>query len=534
MKKLIIYTLVFVVAYWAYERYLIPDIPGRKTPPQVQLSVGVLQGEVSALAPGAVFRGVPFAKPPVGPLRWREPVAVESWAGVRMATEFGADCSQQGSRGPGDEDCLYLNVWTPEWPIRNSHPVMLWIFGGANRSNSANNPDFDGAALAAEGVVVVTMNHRVGVMGFLAHPALSAESAHGSSGNYALLDQLMALRWIRDNIREFGGDPQVVTLFGQSSGSYDLQLLMTSPLAQGLFQRAIGQAGQFLSFGGTMDKARAEAMGVAIAADLGAPDGADAIDYLRGLPAEAVMVAAEDRMPTGLDSDTGLLTNVDGWVLPELPARIFADGRQMSIPLIIGNNAREIPMEIPANEIRERIASTYGEFAPRALDAYGLSDGGEGNHDALFGGPGPQWMTDTIQRCAAIMAADWHAQAGNPTWQYQFERSVPGGEARGAYHGADVPFVFGTLSARPDGPVYTDDDRLASERIRGYWTNFAKTANPNGGDLPEWPQAGDGRYMAFTMEGPIVKSGLQAGPCGVYRDWTLERLAGQRAPAMPR
>lgn len=501
------------------------DLPGEVPgAPRVRLADGELQGAPSETGAGAVFRGIPFAKPPLGPLRWHEPVPVDGWQGVKLATDYGPACPQPGGHGPQDEDCLYLNVWTPEWPVRGAHPVMMWIYGGANRVNSANNPDFDGAALAAHGVVVVTMNHRVSVMGFLAHPALSEESAHGSSGNYALLDQLMALRWIRGNIASFGGDAEKVTLFGQSSGSYDLLLLMTSPLADGLFHRAIAQAGQLLSFGGSMPKARAEEIGLRIAADLGAPEGDGSLAYLRSLPADAVTEAAQKWLPTGLDSDTGLLTNVDGWVLPELPARVFAEGRQLGIPLIVGNNAREIPMQIEIDALRAQIADKYGEFAPRALEAYGLDGDAAGRHDELLGGPGPQWMTDTVQRCAAIMEAGWHAAAGNRTWQYQFERSIPGSEDRGAYHGAEVPFVFGTLGVRADGPAYTNADRDASAAMRAYWTNFAKTGDPNGAGLPEWPRAGDGRYLAFAMDGPVVRSGLQRGPCAVYRDWTLRKL----------
>ncbi|MGH7040585.1 MAG: carboxylesterase family protein, partial [Acetobacteraceae bacterium] len=210
----------------------------------IGIAAGALQGARPAGAPGAVFKGIPFARPPVGPLRWHAPLPVIPWRGVRDASHFSAACMQDGRGGPiGSEDCLYLNVWTPEWPVRSPHPVMLWLFGGANAVGSAGEPAFDGAALARHGLVVVTTNYRVGVMGFMAHPALSAQSPHHSSGNYALLDQLIALRWIRDNIAPFGGDPHHVTLFGQSSGAFDVMLLMTSPLAKGLFVNAIAESG---------------------------------------------------------------------------------------------------------------------------------------------------------------------------------------------------------------------------------------------------------------------------------------------------
>ena len=345
----------------------IPDTPR----PRVILAAGSLDGSFPEGAPAAVFKGIPFAQSPVGPLRWHEPVAVKQWKGVKDASSFGPACLQNGRGGSsGNEDCLYLNVWTPEWPPRSSYSVMLWLFGGANVTGSASNPAFDGSALARRGVVVVTANYRLGVMGFMAHPALSAESGHTSSGNYALLDQIMALRWIRENIARFGGDPRHVTLFGQSSGSYDLLLLMMLPLANGLFVNAIAQSGQLLSYNGSMSKARAEEIGTQIAAELKTPEGAGALSYLRALPADQVMAVAAKRLATDLGTDTGLLTNVDGWVLPELPARVFADGRQLAIPLDLG---KQLARDHAANLSRRGARADYGEVRrPRAEGARGL------------------------------------------------------------------------------------------------------------------------------------------------------------------
>jgi para-nitrobenzyl esterase len=500
----------------------------------VTLAAGTVEGFLPPAGPssrnwGAAFKAIPFAQPPVGPLRWHAPVAVQPWTGVKAAKAFAPACAQEG-RNPGSEDCLYLNVWTPEWPARGPHPVMLWLYGGANSGGSASRDAIDGSALARRGIIVVTAGYRVGVMGFMAHPALAAESGHNSSGNYALLDQIAALSWIKDNIVKFGGDPRNVTLAGQSSGAYDLLLLMTSPLAKGLFAHAIAESGQILSYGGSMPKARAEAIGVTIASALKAPDGAAAISYLRGLPADQVIAAGSKVLPTDLGSDTGLLTNVDGWVLPELPARVFAQGREMAIPLIVGNNAREITPQITADALKAQIAAKYGDLAPKALAAYGLSGSGAEDgarpDDPLLGGAGAQWMTDTVQRCAAIMEADWHAAARQPTFAYQFERPVPGREAAGSTHGAEIPFVFGNLDpATPDAAPYSAADRAASEQVQGYWTRFMATGDPNGAGLPAWPRAGAGRYMAFTVAaGPVARSGLQAAPCGVFREWTLKRL----------
>jgi len=500
--------------------------------PRVVIAAGALQGTLAAGAPGAVFKGIPFARPPVGPLRWRAPLPAVPWRGVRDAAHFSPACMQGGRGGPtGSEDCLYLNVWTPEWPARSRHPVMLWLFGGANAVGSASDPTLDGASLARHGVVVVTANYRPGVMGFMAHPALSAESPHGSSGNYALLDQLLALRWIRENIGRFGGDPHHVTLFGQSSGAFDVMVLMTSPLARGLFVDAIAESGQLLSFGGPMPKARAERIGLHIAADLHAPPGAAALGYLRGLPAAAVGGAAAKWLPADidsrehLDSDNGLLTNVDGWVLPDSPARVFAAHREMPIPLIVGNNAREITPNVALDRLRSAIATRYGDLAPKALEAYGLANGGTGHPDPLRGGPGAQWMTDIVQRCAAILESDWHAAAGHPTWEYQFERTLPGKEAAGSTHGAEVAFVFGTLHSAPGAPAFTASDRAASRQMQEYWARFAIAGDPNGAGLPFWPRAGDGHYLAFTERGLRVAVGLESEPCAVYREWIGRRLA---------
>lgn len=495
--------------------------------PQVQLTTGLLQGSLASGAPGAVFKAIPFARPPVGALRWHEPVPVQHWQGVRNATAFSPACAQIAHNTPtGSEDCLYLNVWTPQWPSRARHPVMLWLYGGANAAGSASNTNFDGGALARHGVVVVTANYRVGVMGFMAHPELSARSAHGSSGNYALLDQIMALRWIHENIAKFGGDAKRVTLFGQSSGAFDILSLMTSPLAKGLFSGAIAESGQILSFNGAMPKARSEHIGEMIAAELKAPEKTGTIDFLRTLPADQVMTAAAKFLPTEIGSDTGLLTTVDGWVLPQAPARVFLEGKEMSIPLIIGNNAREITPQLSSDQLREQISATYGDLAPNAMVAYGLADGGAGHSDPLLGGAAAQWMTDTVQRCAAMVEARWHAAAKNPTWEYQFERPLPGQEEVGAKHGAEVPFVFGNLDSVKPAPLEVSaSDRETSKDIQEYWTHFAATGNPNSGSMPTWPHVGDGHYMAFRADGTKVKENLQRGPCEIFRQWTLRRLA---------
>ncbi|GAB5101340.1 hypothetical protein YK56LOC_70570 [Caballeronia sp. HLA56] len=414
---------------------------------------------------------------------------------------------------------------------------MLWLYGGSNTGGSANNPQFDGSALAKQGVVVVTANYRLGVMGFLAHPALDAESTNHSSGNYALLDQLMALRWIQQNIGAFGGDPANVTLFGQSSGGFDVLLLVTSPLSTGLFHRAISESGQVLSYGGSMSKTTAEAMGQNIATALAAPQGSSAstLAYLRSIPANQV-VAGAGKWTSGTatlpGTTTGLLTAVDGWVLPDIPGRVFSEGKEMAIPLMVGNNAREImpeslfPGYTTANLVAD-VSTFYGPiYGPMALAAYGLSNGGTGISDPLYGNAGAQFWTDTVQRCAAIMEADWHSAAKNPTFEYQFDHAWPNQASAGATHGAEVPYVFGTLSAVTPAESWTALDFQTSTQMQEYWTNFAKTGNPNGSSLPTWPPAGSGQFLEFTATaGPQTAAGLQPTQCGIFTNWENEQLS---------
>jgi para-nitrobenzyl esterase len=390
--------------------------------------------------------------------------------------------------------------------------------------------------LAKQGVVVVTANYRLGVMGFLAHPALDAESANSSSGNYALLDQLMALRWIQQNIGAFGGDPQNVTLFGQSSGGFDVLLLVTSPLSAGLFQHAISESGQILSYGGPMTKAAAETMGQSIATALNAPQGSDAstLAYLRSLPASQVVTGAgqwTSGTATLPGTTTGLLTNVDGWVLPDVPGKIFSDGKEMAIPLMVGNNAREIMPEslfpgYTTADLVQDVSTFYGPvYGPQALVAYGLDNGGTGITDPLYGNAGAQFWTDTVQRCAAIMEANWHAAANHPTFEYQFDHAWPNLASGGATHGAEVPYVFGTLDAVTPTEPWTSEDYQTSTQMQTYWTNFAKTGNPNGSSLPTWPQAGSGQYLEFTASaGPQSASNLQPLQCGVFENWANAKL----------
>jgi para-nitrobenzyl esterase len=495
--------------------------------PTVTVTGGQVRGQLLE-GGGAAFLGVPFAQPPVGQLRWREPMKVKPWPGARDATAYGPTCAQMGRQGPsGSDDCLYLNVWVPRWPVSSQVPVMLWLYGGANATGSASNPTFDGAKLARRGVIVVTANYRIGVMGFMAHPALSGESPHHASSNYGLLDALMALQWIQNNARQFGGDPRRVTLFGQSSGSFDVQVLMASPLSKGLFHAAIAESGQMTSFAGTMVKGRAERIGEQIADALQAPRETDALAFLRALPSERVVAAAAPFLPTGLDSDTGLLTSVDGWVLPRHPVEVFAEGKQLPIPLVVGSNAREITQPFTNAELRKTIEKKYGPgLAAGAIEAYGIAGDTEPQPDPLYGSAGAQWMTDIVQRCGTVALARYHSAAGHPTYQYQFDRVTPGRESAGSTHGAEVVYVFGTMGRPGDTVAWSDAERKASDVIQQYWTNFAQTGNPNGRSLPEWPryEPATARYLEFSADGPVTNANIRPVHCGIFLEWVRQHM----------
>jgi para-nitrobenzyl esterase len=320
--------------------------------------VGVTGGRIEGAAlekGGAVFKGIPFAQPPVGDLRWREPQPVKPWTGARDATKFGAPCAQNSGGKmleSSREDCLFLNVWSPDWPAKAKLPVMVWLHGGGNYGGTASGNNFDGEKLTRHAVVVVTTNYRLTAFGFLAHPELTKESAHHASGNYGLLDQIAALKWVRDNIAKFGGDPGNVTLFGQSAGAVDANVLMASPLTKGLFHRVIAESGTVTRVPEDTTM-RMTALGVLMAAREGTPysEGwslaeaekagmalGSSVKQLRELPVEEILKkTAAPRMSVG--PANGVIA--DGYVFPKPPADVFIKGQEHRVPLLLGNNSRE-------------------------------------------------------------------------------------------------------------------------------------------------------------------------------------------------
>jgi len=493
-----------------------------KSNPTVTVQTGKLSGSLSPDG-GAVFKGIPFAQPPVGELRWREPLPAKSWTGLRDATKFGAPCIQGGGMGANSsEDCLYLNVWTPKWPMKSPAAVMVWIHGGGNFAGAGSDPIFDGESLTRHGVVLVTANYRLGVFGFFAHPELSKESPHHVSGNYGLLDQIQALRWVHENIAKFGGDPANVTIFGESAGSLDVNVLMASPLSRGLFQRVIGESGPVVN---PPSLAEWEKKGVGLAAQLKLGDG-PVLEKLRAVQSEDLQKAAGQGLGY-LGPVLGVA--VDGWLFPESPIKAFTEGREQKVGLLLGSNSQELqrPFFPMTGGLRQAIRAQYGPLADGALTAYGLSGATDPEPDAELGPVLAQWATDSQFRCGSVAELLWHTAAGNPGYQFQFSRSAPGKKALGAPHGSEVAYVFGTLGADQDTRKYDETDRKTSEQMQEYWTNFAKTGDPNGGGLPPWPKfdAASRPYLDLTDNGPVAKEGLRRQTCDLYREMLESKLA---------
>jgi len=503
--------------------------PAAAQPATVPVSGGQVRGGLLEKG-GAAFKGIPFAQPPVGDLRWRPPLPAKAWEGVREATRFSAPCAQNAGGHmleTSSEDCFYLNVWTPEWPPKGRFPVMFWIHGGGNYGGSASNASFDGESLARHGVVVVTANYRLTIFGFFSHPELTRESPHHSSGNYGLLDQIAALQWVHDNIARFGGDPGNVTVFGQSAGAVDANVLMTSPLAKGLFHRVIAESGTVtrnpdaatlaMTALGAVMQVKSGPVTYSDAAELAEMERAGEklggnLASLRVLPAaELLKMAAAPHMAIG--PANGVV--VDGWVLPQPPADVFATGQELRVPLLLGNNARErTPPEMTLTDLMNAMEGMYGPLAKQATELY-LTPGGPPS-DPLYGGPGTQWVVDTMYRCPVVAQLLWHAGAGNPAYEYQFDHAAPGREALGAVHGAEVPFVFGLTGG--NNTSYRALDQEVSAALQQYWTVFAKTGSPAGPGLPKWPKFDSVArgYIEFIDSGPIAREGLRRPFCDLY------------------
>jgi para-nitrobenzyl esterase len=502
----------------------LPIARAQDDPLVVKTSAGLVKG-MARDGGGAKFFGIPFAEPPLAELRWREPLPAKAWTGVRPAQAYSLPCAQPDlgwwnhhDAEIGQEDCLYLNVVTPEWPKKKLLPVMFWLHGGANEGGTGMSALYTDGTLPNHGVVLVSVNYRLGVFGFLAHLELTQESPHHASGNYGLMDQILALKWVIANIEKFGGDPKNITVFGQSAGAIDTGTLMSST-AKGLFQKAIQESGapMFLPavpLDMAPSLAGAEGTGKRFAALMGAPEGPGQIAFLRGIPAAEIV-----KKLTGHQPHLRFNPDVDGWVLTRSPAEVFAAGEESAIPLLIGTTTREFGGTQTPDQLRGMIAMYSGQHAQEVLKVYGLADGGAGTTDAVYGSPADQLAADYGFRCPSTTEGRWHTAARHPTYQYEFNHPVPGQPL--AIHSTELSFVMGFYPKEGNlAGKYTDTDAKLADLVESYFTNFARTGNPNGEGLPNWPQFGAaGNYVKFTSEGTVDEAkDMRGAACTVFRE----------------
>lgn len=481
-----------------------------------------------------VFKGLPYALPPVGAARWTPPRPMPRWEGARDASEFGPACVQNKS-GPFNiyandpkamsEDCLLLNIWTPA--TARKAPVMVWIHGGSLWGGYGHEAIYDGARMAEQGVVVVSINYRVGVLGYLAHPGLSAESPQGISGNYGLQDQIEALRWVQKNIEAFGGDPANVTIAGESAGGLSVMYLMASPAARGLFSKAIAQSAYMVStpplkvraFGETP----AEESGAALAAKLQASD----IAALRAMdPVKLTKAASQAGFPA--------FANVDGHFLPRQLVETFDRGEQAPVPILAGFNSGEIrslrflapPVPALASTYEKAIRERYGDLADEYLRLYPSKDMESSilasTRDTIYG-----WTAERLTRKQTAVGA--------ASYFYIFDHGYPAADDVGlhAFHGAELPYVFGTLKRTPPywpAAPRTPAEAKLSEAMLGYWTSFIKTGRPQATGAPDWPAFGSqGAFMAF-MDVPRVSARLFPGMYELHESVVCRRRARGDTP----
>lgn len=457
----------------------------------IQLHSGPISGKVEDGV--RVFSGIPYAAPPVGALRWKPPQEIALWEQVKNCTDFSPSCPQpkQQDTGKFSEDCLYLNIWTTAKKPDERLPVMVWIHGGAFNFGSASQPEYNGKNLAQKGVVVVTINYRLGPLGFLVHPLLSKESEHNTSGNYGLLDQIAALKWVQKNIAAFGGNPDRVTIFGQSAGSRSVSLQMISPLSAGLFHRAIAESGgpiigsEYLNpvFNGNM--ANVSKMGQKLTSKLGCDKAEDVLAAMRAKSAQEI-VAAADCKTSVFDEGLFFAPVFDGWVLPKNPLAAYSGGQQHDVPIIVGSTRNEgnlylvdetdLSVEKYKSFLKARFADNYAK-AFEMFPAYKAKDVARAiDH----------FVTVAANAQPARLVAQSMERKKSSGYLYLFTRLPDTAMARklGVHHGVELAYVFGNMN-KSDG--YNDTDMRLSKKMMDYWVNFAKTGNPNGQGLADWP-----------------------------------------------
>jgi len=466
----------------------------------VRIDSGLVSGIPGSDPAVTVFKGIPFAAAPVGELRWRAPKPVAAWEGVRKADRFSSNCIQNCTEtmgpwtweywphGPMSEDCLYMNIWTAAGSAADKRPVLLYIHGGGFNSGSGSVPVYDGESLAKKGLIVVNFNYRVGVLGFYTHPELSKESDHGVSGNYGMLDQVAALEWVKKNVAAFGGDPQQVTIMGQSAGAGSVHNLTASPLAKGLFARAIADSTSGVR---TSQPVRTMAQSEQSGVEFATAKNARSLKELRALP------SAELQKPVPGERQFVFRPVVDGWFLPQDTQDIIVAGKQNDVPTLTGLNWDEGSSnasygKIPAAEFAKQVRERFGALAETVLKLYPVSS------DEEAGGSQKALAREQAMVSMYLWASIRSKTAKTKAFTYIFNHPQPGPDRLlyGTFHSGELAYVFDNLhtAERP----WTAADRRLAVTMSGYWMNFIKTGDPNGGGLPSWP-AFDAKSVT-TME----------------------------------
>ena len=492
------------------------------------------------------YKGIPYAAPPTGDLRWKPPQPAKPWKGIRVARDYSAICPQPPIMpGRQSEDCLSLNVWTPARSASEKLPVMVWIHGGGFQIGASSQTVYDGEPLASQGVVLVSINYRMGIFGFFGHPALSKESPQGTSGNYGLLDMVAALEWVKRNIGAFGGDPGNVTIFGESAGGTAVMLLMVIPQADGLFQKVIAESawGWFTPISNIREswygRVPMEKYGQKIGADIAA---------LRSKSTAEIMKLAGPMQLGSEAADRGEVYQhiVDGWAIPDDPARLFLEGKFHKVAIIAGTNADEGTLMggPPVKNLAALRKWAEQQFAPQVeallaaypaatdADAWDAATHASGDFQFLHG-------TRSVLRAAA--------KANPKTYQYQFTRlNGVGRKVKwGVFHASEIPYVFGTLpdsaygtvatmfgDFSPDADSYNEVDTRISKAMSGAWLQFAKKGDPNGPGLPVWPRFSDGKESYLEYGDQIVaKTALRKQQLDFLSEFAAERRARMSAPA---
>jgi len=513
MKKLLVgFTLITAYSLQAQQA-------DSTTGPTIHTSAGDLRG----ITEGNVssFKGIPYAAPPVGEYRWRPPQPVKAWKGVRDATKYGADCAQMGFPRGADsisktssEDCLFLNVWAPASAKAGAKlPVMIWIHGGGFVFGSGAFPNFSGSSFTDKGVILVSINYRLGRLGFFAFPALSKEHPEEPKGNYAYMDQIAALKWVKQNIAAFGGNPDNVTIFGESAGGVSVHSLLTIPEANGLFQKAISESGggrDGVLTGRPINKdsadsyypVSAETIGINFARRYGIEGtGEAALAQLRALTVAQIVDGGQESAGQG-----GPLTYpgpiLDGKLVVETAQSAYQAGRQAKVPLIIGSNSAEVPAGFVSARSKEDLINLFGNVKNEAKSVYDIGD------TTSFAKMLTMVNTDKVWAEPARFTARAFTSKGSPAYVYLFSYVSPSMQQMmrfGAAHASEIAYVFDNLTSRNGASVVPRDEEVA-KMMNAYWINFAKTGDPNGDSLPKWPvyRLKSDELIEFKADGSAV------------------------------